>query len=203
MKQRVAGGEGPRWRRLFLPLFGLAVVLAVVGIAALNDANRGSDLASQEPDVPAEDDLGDISFDSECGGTPETVLILCDFGEDGLASVYLRRGGRTYSLVDTSSEPGWYIGVALSPDSRFVALTGAHGAVPTGYFVSKIDLATRNEEWINGTESCWPYGPPSWSPNGEQLSASATRPNGPDATVVVDVDGWTVARDPEQGWPVC
>jgi hypothetical protein len=72
----------------------------------------------------------------------------------------------------------------------------AHRAEPTGYWVEIIDLATRRSRILEETASCWSYGWPAWSSDGERLSATARRPDGREATVVVAPDGTVLERDP-------
>lgn len=200
-----AGGTGG-WGRVMRPVVGAAGILAVVVLAVLFLALRGADEQPSGVAGPAADEQPSLDESligkTPCGGTPETTLILCYRGEGGELSVYLSRGGRLQPLVD-SDEPGDYIGVDLSPDQTRLALTRSHGAEPTGYWVEIMDLETRHLRPIAGTSTCWQYGWPDWSTDGERLSVRALAPEGREATVVIAADGEILERDPAREWPLC
>ena len=180
-------------------IVGVVAALFSAGCGADEPSAGDADLAAAEQSSLDESLIGK----TPCGGTPETILILCYSGEGSGLSVYLSRGGRVRPLVD-SDEPGYYIGVDLSPDQRRLALTRSHGAEPTGYWVEIMDLETRNLRTIAGTNTCWPYGWPEWSSDGEQFSVTAMRPDGREAKIAIAAEsGEVLERDPTRAWPDC
>jgi len=199
-----AGGTGSG--RAIRPVVGAGGILAIVVIAVLFLALRGADEQPSRVAGLATDEQPSLDQSlygkTPCGGTPETTLILCYRGEGGELSVYLWRDGGLQPLVD-SDEPGDYIGVDLCPDQTRLALTRSHGAEPNGYWVEIMDLETRHLRPIAGTSTCWQYGWPDWSTDGERLSVRAMAPADREATIVIAADGEILERDPAREWPVC